>query len=206
MNYSTIITQSVTLILSQSVTGNGEITNTGGENATRRGFCFNTTGNPTISDSKVEESGNFSTGTFSLNLNGLISNTQYYVKAYAENSIGLSYGNEVTFRTLNNENFKKLSFQGQLTDFNGINLPDGQYPIIFKFYTEMSGQGVPIWQEQQLVILNNGIFSVILGSVVPIDLPFNTSYYLGVTVLGQEELSPRFPLVGPVYQNGGFGR
>jgi hypothetical protein len=54
--------------------------------------------NPTTGDSKTTEAG--TTGVFVSHLTGLTENTLYYVRAYAVNSLGISYGTEVTGKTL----------------------------------------------------------------------------------------------------------
>ncbi|RZJ71542.1 hypothetical protein [Flavobacterium sp.] len=65
----------------------------------RRGVCWATTNNPTIGqDNFVEDSQN-QVGEFSFEVSGLQDNTQYYVRAYCENSAGLQYGNSVSFTT-----------------------------------------------------------------------------------------------------------
>jgi len=65
----TVTTQDVTNIEKQSATANGTITDTGGENATRRGFCYKVgVGDPTVSDNVVFEEGSFGTGSFSKDL------------------------------------------------------------------------------------------------------------------------------------------
>jgi len=96
---STVTTQAVSAIGETTATGNGNITATGGENATKRGVCWNTTGNPTVADSKSEQIGSFGTGAFSRPMTGLARGEKYYVKAYAYNSAGYGYGSEVTFYT-----------------------------------------------------------------------------------------------------------
>ncbi len=95
----TVTTQAASSITSTTATGNGNITATGGENCTIRGICYNETGSPTTADSKVEESGSFSTGAFTESLTGLSPGHTYYLKAYATNSAGTSYGSEVSFTT-----------------------------------------------------------------------------------------------------------
>lgn len=96
----TVTTPAVTNILSTTATGNGNITDTGGENCTKRGICYNLTGSPTVADSKVEETGSFGTGAFTENLINLSPGTTYHVKAYAYNSAGYGYGAEEDFITL----------------------------------------------------------------------------------------------------------
>ncbi len=95
----TVTTQAVTDILSTTATGNGNITALSGENATKRGVCWNTTGSPTVADNKAEETGSFGTGAFTRPMTGLLPGTLYYVKAYAYNSAGYGYGGEVSFTT-----------------------------------------------------------------------------------------------------------
>ena len=95
----TVTTQAVSSILSTTATGNGNITATGGVNATKRGVCYNTTGNPTVADSKVEATGSFGIGAFTSLMTGLSPGIKYYVKAYAYNSEGYAYGAEVDFTT-----------------------------------------------------------------------------------------------------------
>jgi len=96
---STVTAQAVSDIDETTATGNGNITNTGGINCTKRGVCWNTTGSPTIADSKSEELGSFGTGAFTSAMTGLIRGERYYVKAYAYNPIGYSYSAEVNFYT-----------------------------------------------------------------------------------------------------------
>jgi|GEM_PF-6830779 len=64
----------------------------------QRGVCWNTSPNPTLANSST--SNGTGLGTFQSNLNNLEANTTYYVRAYAVNEKGTSYGNELTFKTL----------------------------------------------------------------------------------------------------------
>jgi len=98
----TVTTQSATDIATTSFTGNGNITDTGGENCTRRGFCYKigTSGDPTTSDSVAYDDGSFGTGAFTKSITGLTAGTNYRVRAYAVNSAGTSYGTTVDVKTL----------------------------------------------------------------------------------------------------------
>jgi len=98
---STVTTQAVTGITHNTATSNGNITAIGDGNPTKRGVCYNTTGSPTVADSKVEETGSFGVGAFTEALTGLSFATQYFVRMYVYNSDIYSYGGEVTFTTLN---------------------------------------------------------------------------------------------------------
>ena len=73
------------------------VTIDGGATVSERGICYNTTGNPTISDIVIKN-GN-GTGLFVSNLSGLKDGPTYYVRSYAINSVGLSYSPDVvTFK------------------------------------------------------------------------------------------------------------
>lgn len=71
----------------------------GGKFVSERGFCFSTKPNPTVQDKKVPSG--FGEGPFDNILPGLNANTSYYVKSYAINALGISYGDELNFTTNN---------------------------------------------------------------------------------------------------------
>ena len=115
----TVVTQAITNIQLTTATGNENITDTGGENCDKRGVCWNIGGNPTVIDSKSEETNSFSTGAFTHSMTGLTPNQKYYVKAYAHNSIGYGYGEQVDFTTLPISFSVKISaIQDELTVFD----------------------------------------------------------------------------------------
>ncbi|HJV78648.1 MAG TPA: DUF2271 domain-containing protein [Paludibacter sp.] len=84
-------------IATTAATAGGNITSDGGLVITARGVCWSTSTAPTISNSKTTD-GN-GTGVFTSNLTGLQPNTKYYLRAYATNLSGTTYGNEVSFTT-----------------------------------------------------------------------------------------------------------
>ena len=94
----TVITTSITSITLTSAVSGGNATNDGGEAITAKGVCWNTTGTATTSDSKTSDG--TGTGNFTSNITGLTPGTTYYLRAYATNSIGTTYGNEISFATL----------------------------------------------------------------------------------------------------------
>jgi len=91
-----------------------------------------------------------------------------------------------------------ISYQGVLTDTSGKAVPDGVYNLTFKLYNEIIG-GTPLWSETQPVTVSKGIFHAILGAVNPLALAFDTQYWLGVTVEGGSELTPRIKLTSAPY-------
>jgi len=96
---ATVTTQAVTNVSTIIATANGTITDLGVPNPTAYGFCWNTTGNPTIDDSKINKGAASTAGAFSSFIFGISNNTTYYLKAYATNEAGTSYGEEVSFST-----------------------------------------------------------------------------------------------------------
>ena len=77
----------------------GDVTFTGGDNNTIRGVCWSTSPNPTTSDNFMLDASN-GAGVYSFDILGqLMPDTEYYFKAYAENSVGGAYGNELNFKT-----------------------------------------------------------------------------------------------------------
>jgi hypothetical protein len=100
----TVSTQAATSVSYTTATFNGTISSTGGANPTVRGFCYmvGTSGTPTTANSVVNQSGSFTTGTYSLPVTGLAAGTGYRVAAYATNSSGTAYGLVVQVTTLTN--------------------------------------------------------------------------------------------------------
>ena len=92
-----LTTVDVTQITLNSAVSGGTIKSDGGEDITEKGVCWSTTMSPTIADSKTSDGKG--SASFTSNLVGLAEGTPYYVRAYASNSVGTAYGNEVTFTT-----------------------------------------------------------------------------------------------------------
>jgi len=94
----TLTTSDASVITATTATSGGNVTDDGGSTITARGVCWSTTTGPTTDlTTKTTETG--TTGVFTSNLTGLNASTLYYVRAYATNSAGTSYGNEVSFTT-----------------------------------------------------------------------------------------------------------
>ncbi len=93
----TVTTAPVTEITHNSAVSGGNVISDGGAAVTARGVCWNTSPNPTlINSSTTDDTG---TGDYTSNLTNLTSNTTYYVRAYATNSVGTAYGGQKSFTT-----------------------------------------------------------------------------------------------------------
>lgn len=93
---------------------------------------------------------------------------------------------------------RTMSYQGVLTDANGNAVPDGSVTMKFRLYEAATG-GTAIWEETQSVSVVKGLFNTILGSITPLNLPFDKPYWLGITVGSGTELAPRIALAASPY-------
>ena len=89
---ATTETYSITYTLA---TFGSNVTDDGGDTVTARGMCWSPYQNPTLVDSHSSDGSGL--GLFSSQLTGLTANLTYYARAYATNSHGTSYGNQVVF-------------------------------------------------------------------------------------------------------------
>jgi hypothetical protein len=92
----TVTTQSASSLTLSSATLNGNITATGGANATVRGFTYGLT---TAYGATTTESGSFGTGAYTSDITSLACNTLYNYRSYSTNTAGTSYGTNTTFTT-----------------------------------------------------------------------------------------------------------
>ncbi len=92
----TITTTQISLITTSGANSGGNITSDGGAAVTSRGIVWSVNTNPTIDllSKTIDGSG---LGNFQSILSGLTLGTKYYVRAYATNSKGTAYGNELIF-------------------------------------------------------------------------------------------------------------
>ena len=96
----TVASNSVSAIADNSATCGGNITSNGGSTITASGIVYAKTTDPTLgTGTAVATSPVTTTGSFTLNMTGLASGTTYYVRAYATNAKGTSYGTTQTFKT-----------------------------------------------------------------------------------------------------------
>ena len=93
----TVTTSAITQITETTAVAGGNVTSDGGATVTERGVVYSTSQNPTTANSKVQCGSG--TGAFSCNLSNLQENTTYYVRAYAINKNGTSYGEQNSFTT-----------------------------------------------------------------------------------------------------------
>lgn len=154
----------------------GEVTDDGGSTITIQGICWSTTHNPTTSGNHINCDVN--NDVFTINLSGLSANTTYYVRAYAKNSAGIGYGNEVCFNTTNPElpiiittpvtNITPTSAKcgGEVISDGGANISErgicwgiNHNPTIVDFHTS-SGSGIGSFTIRMTDLIENTVYYV----------------------------------------------
>lgn len=93
---------------------------------------------------------------------------------------------------------RTINYQGKLTDKQGYAL-NGEYNVTFKLYDVETG-GTPLWTEfHSNIQVQKGLFSVLLGTMTPLNLSFDKQYYLGIQVGADPEMAPRQILASAPY-------
>jgi hypothetical protein len=133
-----VTTAPVNDLTTNSATSGGNIDFDGGFEVTARGVCWDTVPNPTISVSHTVDS--TGTGSFTSCITGLLPDTRYYVRAYATNSGGTSYGLQMSFNTF--QAFSPIAFNPDLT-YGSVSDTDGN---IYKTIQI----GTQIWMAENL--------------------------------------------------------
>lgn len=113
-----VVTQEVTDITINTAKVVCSVEYDGGAEVTERGVCWDTIQNPTIDSNKTSD-GN-GVGTFTSELSNLASQTTYYVRAYAVNNVGVSYGEEKCFTTLIDETEEEQVLSDTTVTVNGV--------------------------------------------------------------------------------------
>lgn len=171
----TVTTENVTNITSTTAKSGGNVTNNGGHTVTARGICWNTIGSPDLNDQHTTNgNGN---GSFTSNMTNLIINTTYFVRAYATNSHGTSYGNEVTFTTSNGSASITLSNPTSITatsaSCNANITDDGGAAITERGFCWSTSQYPTISDSHTAVGSGIGSFNAWLSGLMP-----STTYYV----------------------------
>ncbi len=90
-----------------------------------------------------------------------------------------------------------ISYQGFLTDKKGVAIADGDHLLTLTLYPTRTG-AITVYSKTTTVTTKDGLFSVLLDSI-PTTALFDKQYYLGISIEGGTELSPRTPLASAPY-------
>jgi hypothetical protein len=209
IEYGLILTKDVSQITLNSAKCGGVILSDGGSAITKRGVCFNLTGNPTIEDN-VTING-LGVGEFESELNNLVENTQYYVRSYATNMYGTFYGITKQFKTFDikptistiaasNVKFNNLTC-------GGIIISTGASAIIKKGLCYGTSPNPNISDNIVVNSSNLSNFTEILNNLNP-----ETTYYIRAyatnnqgTGYGEQIIVKTTKVIGSFYQGGVIG-
>lgn len=167
-SYPTLSTTEITGLTGTTAISGGNITADNGAIVTAKGVCWGTTQNPDVDGSKTINGEG--TGTFGSSITGLLPSTLYYVRAYATNSTGTAYGNQIAFQTLYDFLFKKensiiygqsiiSTFDDGYVVFGYIFKEDSRdfIPYIIKF----GSSGNRIWEKEVNIIYRHDDYKYI---------------------------------------------
>ncbi len=150
---ATVTTTAISNICYPSATSGGNVNDVGNSPVTAKGVCWNTSTKPTINNSYT--SNGTGAGSFVSALTGLDRNSKYYVRAYATNTDGTAYGEELVF-------FTKYDSPGYALSFDGINeyvtIPDHNDLDLTSNYT------IEVWIKPSVFVSGAGIISKYQGT------------------------------------------
>jgi len=153
-------TNPVTDIVASGATSGGLITDDGRSSVIERGICWNTISSPTIANDKTIDVSSNSISTITGSLTGLKPSTRYYVRAYATNGVGTSYGSEVFFETAEVmlptlTTSSANSITSTLANIGGVITDNGGMPV--------TARGI-CWSITESVVLTTALTTTIYNS------------------------------------------
>lgn len=133
-NAPTVTTADLLNITPSSALAGGNITSNGGLEITESGVCWSTNADPTTNSSKLTTNG-IKSGNYSITITDLNPGTKYYVRAYATNAVGTTYGENKSFNTsaiqptlgatlYDTANAKDFNITGNITNNGGSNITE----------------------------------------------------------------------------------
>jgi hypothetical protein len=162
-----VSTVSVSNVTVNSAKSGGNVTHDGGVEVIARGVCWSTQPNPSLSDNITTDG--VGVGTYESVLSNLEPLTQYYVRAYAKNSVGTSYGEQVEFTTLDYPGEKTFTLNSE------INCEDKNCQDVFEF-SFIKGAKVNFSVSN---VTNGGVIQIALYA--PLTEPGGTNLFSGNT-------------------------
>jgi len=170
-----ISTSAPTNITLSTATCGGAISADGGAPVTSRGVCWSVIQNPTTSDTKTSDGSGI--GNFTSSISGLAPGTAYYMRAYATNSVGTAYGNQVVSTTISTlstiTTIAVVNITTTTATSGGTVSADGGAPVFSRGVCWSTSQNPTILNDRT----NNGTGTGTFTSTI-IGLNPGTTYYL----------------------------
>ncbi len=171
-----VTTAVVNNITINSAISGGSVLFDGNAYVSASGVCWSTSQHPTITDNHTTDGSGIS--SFTSNLSGLTPNTSYYLRAYAINSIGIAYGNEISFITLPmllpNVTTANVVNITSNTAISGGNVTfDGNIPVIARGVCWSTSQNPTLANHHTIDSSGIGTFTSSVSGMTP-----NTTYYI----------------------------
>ena len=171
--YAKVKTGGISAVTSNSAVCGGEVISDGDREVTERGVCWSTKEYPTINDN--HSSAGSGIGSFTCTLNNLEQGVTYNVRAYAKNSAGVAYGENVSFKTLSGPpvvtTLAAKSVTGNSAIVSGTIVSNGGEPIDkVGFYYQAENE---YYKKDVQTQLSDGSFSCQLENLDP-----DTKYYV----------------------------
>ena len=168
---SVVSTGSVTEITQTTAVCSGYLISDGGIIETERGICWSTMEEPTINDNHAISGTGI--GEYCIQMTNLTPNTRYYVRAYAQNSIGISYGEQSIFKTHSQigNNYSAL----YLNELNGndkfIEIYNTGIEAVNLESVYIEKDGIQNWIGDNTIVIEAGGYLVLYSEDVAIDHP-----------------------------------
>lgn len=93
---------------------------------------------------------------------------------------------------------RTISYQGVLRSSSGSPIPNGNHTLTMKLYNVSTG-GTALWTETDTVFVTNCTFHTMLGDGTALNLAFDQTYWLGLTVDSGTEQTPRTEFTASPY-------
>jgi len=172
----------------------GNVSDTGGSNVTERGVCWNITGNPTIFDNKLSNGSGL--GTFLVNITSLLANQKYYLRAYAINGSGVSYGSEVSVICRNDWTGGTSRDWNNSSNWGANNIPDKYTNVV-----------IPNIANSPIILSNAEANRVVIetGGILTINASRSLTVYDSLIIDGGLKILSDMSGVGIIITRNGIG-